>query len=95
MREKDDQCGEKEGTMSTEPQKEEPSEGLNSETLAHLKAVQRRRLVLAGIAGVVLLILGFFAGQTAREQRNSESSAAGVVMCVTGSYSAPLGEGAA
>ncbi|MCF2706354.1 hypothetical protein I6E29_03620 [Arcanobacterium haemolyticum] len=44
---------------------------LSDEDMEQLKRTTRRRLIFAAIAGVLVLILGFFAGKNLAEQRNS------------------------
>lgn len=62
-----------------------PRERLSADRIAHLKAIQRKRFILAALAGVVLLILGFFAGQQAREIRNSDIGVPSAVQLVQSS----------
>lgn len=45
---------------------------LSDEELAELKRIQRKRFIVAAIAGVVLMIVAFFAGQNLAD-RGSES----------------------
>ena len=45
-----------------------PKEGFSESEIAELKSRQRRYLVYAVIAGIVLAVLGFFAGGNAREK---------------------------
>ncbi|MDO4888414.1 MAG: hypothetical protein Q3979_06900 [Actinomycetaceae bacterium] len=58
-----------EATAQGTGQAERPGTGLSEEDIAQLRAIQKRRLVVFGILGVVLLILGFFAGRTMRNQQ--------------------------
>lgn len=43
-----------------------PREVLTDEEIARLRATQVRRLIVFGILGVLMLILGFFAGRQLR-----------------------------
>ena len=51
---------------------DQPQSGITPEQLAQLKADQKRRMIFAAIAGIILLVLGYFAGQNFRQQRDSE-----------------------
>ena len=51
---------------------DQPQSGITPEQLAQLKAAQKRRMIFAAIAGIILLVLGYFAGQNFRQQRDSE-----------------------
>lgn len=49
-----------------------PREVLTDEEIARLRATQVRRLIVFGILGVLMLILGFFAGRQLRQQSGSQ-----------------------
>ncbi len=44
--------------------------GVSPEEQARIDAIKRRNLALAAIAGIIMMILGFFAGQAARERKS-------------------------
>ncbi|MFY9262818.1 MAG: hypothetical protein GX483_06030 [Actinomycetaceae bacterium] len=51
-------------------EKPSPTKGLTEEELAKLKAAQRRNMILAVIGGLILAVLGWFAGQNMRGDDN-------------------------
>ncbi len=57
---------------------DQPQSGITPEQLAQLKAAQKRRMIFAAIAGIILLVLGYFAGQNFRQQRDSEPASMSV-----------------
>ncbi|AWE42571.1 MULTISPECIES: hypothetical protein [unclassified Actinobaculum] len=47
---------------------------LDATELEQLHAIQRRRMIIALVCGLVLLVLGFLAGRHARESRAMEAN---------------------
>ncbi len=58
-----------ENAEQSESEKNTPS---REEDYAHIHRLARRRLLVAAFVGVLVLILGFFAGRNAAEHRRSE-----------------------
>lgn len=54
----------------------EETPGLTPEQIGEYKRVQKRRMIFALIAGIILMVLGFIAGQNLKQMRDSESAAA-------------------
>ena len=43
---------------------------ITAEQQAEIDRIKRRNMILAAIAGVIMMVLGFFAGQAARERKS-------------------------
>lgn len=52
---------------------EEATSGITPEQQAEVDRIKRRNLIIAAIFGIILLVLGFFAGRYARQQREDSS----------------------
>lgn len=50
------------------------SGGLTPEDIAYMQSVQKKRLVVMIIAGIVLMVLGFFAGKNMAQSRNDSGA---------------------
>ena len=48
----------------------EVASGITPEEQARVDRIKRRNLIIAAIFGIILMVLGFFAGRSAREQRD-------------------------
>ena len=51
----------------------EATSGITPEEQARIDRIKRRNLVIAAIFGIILLVLGFFAGRSAQEKRDDSS----------------------
>lgn len=58
--------------QAVEPAPEEGS-GLTPEQIAEYKRAQKRRMLIALVAGIILMIMGFLAGQNLIQMRNAAS----------------------
>ena len=56
-------------TQSKGPSGEEATSSITPEQQTQIDRAKRRNLIFAVIFGIILLILGFFAGRSARENR--------------------------
>ncbi|MBE6484118.1 MAG: hypothetical protein E7Z96_04965 [Actinomycetaceae bacterium] len=68
---------------------------LDAAELEQLHAIQRRRMIIALVCGLVLLVLGFLAGRHARESRAMEDNPTvyvGTVVLTDSSESPTMGE---
>lgn len=68
------------GTEQPAPAPEDASssrmqKGFTPEQLAMIKSVQKKRLIIALIAGIVMAVMAFFAGGNLREKMNERDSA--------------------
>lgn len=66
------------GEQATVPPPEETTEaapeegsGLTPEQIAEYKRAQKRRMLMALVAGIILMIMGFLAGQNIIQMRNA------------------------
>lgn len=56
------------------PEHIEEKTKLTPEEIAELKRISRRRFIIAVVAGIVFLVLGYFAGQNVKNKNEPESS---------------------
>ncbi|MCI7551634.1 MAG: hypothetical protein PUK40_05390 [Actinomycetaceae bacterium] len=65
---------------------------LTDDDIAKMRRIQRRNLVIGVVLGIVLLVLGFFAGRAIREQHDaSQDYSAVAVHSLSARVFVPLG----
>lgn len=68
---------------------------ITPEQQAEIDRIKRRNMILAAVAGIIMMVLGFFAGQAARERKSGslEQDPAAAVQVVDGATAQATGGG--